>query len=746
MKTLVASILLLALTLSTAHAQSDELLEPRKAFAFSAQATSPEQVAFTWDIADGYYMYRDKFNVRVIDGNVAVGDLVMPPGKTKTDEFFGEQVIYTGEVIIHAPIERNGNRKAQTLLVEVTGQGCNEPIGVCYPPLKQTATLHLAALTEENTSGPQSSNLLTTQQSAEIDSLASLKELLDGDQNQQEFLHPDEAFRFDLYTTNPDRLEARFVIADGYYLYRDKLDFQSQTEGIHLEAYELPPGVEKVDEYFGRTETYIEGFEVLLPLQRESNNANKGEFLVTYQGCAEKGICYPPIKKTVTLDLMPIGTAYASPPGSGVGSEATVSQGFWGYVAGAFGVGLLLTFTPCVLPLIPIMSSFIVGESNNANRVRGGMLSLVYVLGTAVTYTAAGMVAGATGDQLQAYFQNVWFISFVSIILIVLALSMFGLYEIQMPSGIQSHLQQKTQRIAGGKLAMVFGLGIISALIVGACVSPLLIGALGVAIVKGDPILGGAIMFSMALGMGFFLVAIGFGLGAVLPKAGAWMDYIKYGFGVVLVGTAIYLLGTIPWVPVLYLWSVLFIVTAIYCGALQSLPQGAGGWRYLSKGVGVVLLVWGVLALLGGMSGNRDILHPVDIAGWNRDSTVSESAGIEFVRVNNLGDLDEQLKVARINQKPAMLDYYADWCVDCIRMEKATFNDSQVVEVLSEFVLLQVDVTDATNESTNAVKKKYGVYGPPAMLFFDRSGYELSGLRRYGFMSAPEFLAHIAEL
>ena len=392
------------------------------------------------------------------------------------------------------------------------------------------------------------------------------------------------------------------------------------------------------------------------------------------------------------------------------------------------------------------MSSFIVGESNNANRAHGGLLSLVYVLGTAVTYTAAGVVAGATGDQLQAYFQNIWFVGFVSIVLVVLALSMFGLYEIQMPSGIQSHLQQKTQKMAGGKLAMVFVLGVISALIVGACVSPLLIGALGVAIVKGDPTLGGAIMFSMALGMGFFLVAIGFGLGAVLPRAGAWMDYIKYGFGVVLIGTAIYLLGTIPWVPVLYLWSVLFIITAIYCGALQSLPQGASGWRYLGKGVGVVLLVWGVLALLGGMSGNRDILHPIDIAGWNKDSTVSESVGVEFVRVNNLADLDEQLEVARINQKPAMLDYYADWCVDCIRMEKATFNDSQVVEILSEFVLIQVDVTDATNESTNAVKKKYGVYGPPAMLFFDRNGLELSELRRYGFMSPPEFLAHIAEL
>ena len=746
-KTLLAYILLSLLALSTAHAQSDELLEPHKAFAFSAQVTSPEQISFTWDIADGYYMYRDKFTARVIDGGATIGDLVMPAGKTKTDEFFGEQVIYTGEVTFHAPVQRNGINKAQTVVIEVAGQGCNEPIGVCYPPLKQTATLQLAALTESGAAGQQLTNKLATQ-SSEVNSLTSLKDLLNSDQNQQEFLHPDEAFRFDLYALDPDSLRARFVIADGYYLYRDKINFQSQTNGVNLGAYVLPPGIEKEDEYFGRTETYYDGFEVLLPLERQPQSANKADFFVTYQGCAEKGICYPPIKKSVGLDLMAVGAAYASPPGPTVGGSGTfsISQGFWGYVAGAFGVGLLLTFTPCVLPLIPIMSSFIVGESDNAQRVRGGLLSLVYVLGTAVTYTAAGVVAGASGDQLQAYFQNIWFVGFVSIVLLVLALSMFGLYEIQMPSGIQSHLQQKTQSMAGGKLAMVFVLGVISALIVGACVSPLLIGALGVAIVKGDPILGGAIMFSMALGMGFFLVVLGFGLGAVLPKAGAWMDYIKYGFGVVLIGTAIYLLGTIPWVPVLYLWSILFIITAIYCGALQSLPQGAAGWRYLGKGVGVVLLVWGVLALLGGMSGNRDILHPIDIASWNGGSTLSESGAVEFARVNNLTDLDEQLEVARINQKPVMLDYYADWCVDCIRMEKATFNDSQVAEVLSEFVLIQVDVTDATNEATNEVKKRYGVYGPPAMLFFDRNGQELAGLRRYGFMSPPEFLAHIAEL
>lgn len=747
LKQIFFCIALLLLALGRVQAQSTELLEPQKAFAFSAEVTTPERVSFTWKIADGYYMYKNKFGARVVEGPATIGELSLPVAKTKSDEFFGEQEIYTDNVVIHAPIERKDAGAPQTILVEVTGQGCNEPIGVCYPPLKQTATLQLAALPVATESELDRTNDLS-KRSSKISSLSTLKDLLQTDQGQPEFLHPDQAFKIDLQAEDARNVLARFAIAEGYYLYRDKISFESKTEGLALAGYQLPPGIKKEDEYFGLTETYYDGFTVLLPLERQPHVGDKASLLVTYQGCAEKGICYPPIKKNVVLDLLPIDTAQAalsSPTGKGSGGP-NIDSGFWGYVLGAFGVGLLLTFTPCVLPLVPIMSSFIVGQSGDVTRARGGTLSMVYVLGTAVTYTAAGVLAGASGDQLQAYFQNIWFVGFVSIVLIVLALSMFGLYDIQMPSGVQSRLQQKTESMAGGQLAMVFTLGIISALIVGACVSPLLVGALGVAIVKGDPLLGGAIMFSMALGMGFFLVLLGLGLGTLLPKAGPWMDYIKYGFGVILLGTAIYLLGNIAWVPVLYLWSVLLIVTAVFCGVFQSLPPGVSGWRYLAKGLGVFLLVWGVLALMGGMSGNRDILQPIDIANWGRTAAESDSAHVEFIRVQNVSDLDARLERARLDQKPVMLDYYADWCVDCVRMEKSTFNDTQVARVLEDFVLVQVDVTNASDESTNAVKKRYGVYGPPAMLFFDRNGQERDELRRYGFMPPAEFLNHVAQL
>ena len=417
----------------------------------------------------------------------------------------------------------------------------------------------------------------------------------------------------------------------------------------------------------------------------------------------------------------------------------------------AFLTGIALTFTPCVLPMVPILSSIIVGQGGEITKLKGGSLAASYVLGTAVTYTIAGWVAGATGEQLQAYFQNAWAIGSVSVILLLLAFSMFGLYEIQMPSFLQSSLQNRTQRLEGGRMGMVFVLGIVSALIVGACVSPLLIVALGVAIVKGDPVLGAAIMFAMAMGMGVFLIALGLGAGYLLPKAGDWMDRVKHVFGVLLLGVAIYLLGLIPEVPVLYLWSALFIICAVYLGALQNLPEGAGGWRHLWKGVGVFMLVWGVLALVGGMAGNRDILRPVELTGASGLLTGTagdrQGAHADFRRVATITDLDSGLADARTQGKPLLLDYYADWCVDCLRMEKATFGDPEVATLLNDrFVLLQVDVTDPGDDFSKAVKKRFGVFGPPAMLFFDDRGSERQELRRYGFMGPDEFLNHISPL
>jgi len=462
-------------------------------------------------------------------------------------------------------------------------------------------------------------------------------------------------------------------------------------------------------------------------------------------------ICYPPAIKTFTLRGMAVATGAPSTP-------KAPDKKFIAYVLGAFGIGLLLTFTPCVLPMIPILSSVLVGSAadRRITKLEGGLMSSAYVLGTAATYTIAGVIAGATGEQLQAYFQSPWALGIFAALFVALSLSMFGLYELQMPSFLQSHLHSQSQHmqgrfkhIKGGALFGLFGMGMLSALVIGACVSPLLISALGVAIANRDPVLGGAIMFSMALGMGVILIAIGVGAGFLLPKAGPWMDRVKHVFGVLLIAVSIYLLGLIPEVPVLLLWAALLIIVGIYLGATQSLPHGASGWQYLWKGVGTASLIWGVAAMLGGFVGNRDILSPLPLNVGAVSVSGKGAAGAEahrFQRVGSLAELDQQLAEAKRAGKPVLLDYFATWCTDCVRMEKATFSEARVQQEMKRFVLLQADVTDPNNPQTKAIKSRFGVFGPPAILFFDKDGKEQRDLRTYGFRGPDDFIALLRKI
>jgi thiol:disulfide interchange protein DsbD len=395
--------------------------------------------------------------------------------------------------------------------------------------------------------------------------------------------------------------------------------------------------------------------------------------------------------------------------------------------------------------MVPILSGVIVrGGDQTLSKARGGLLSYSYVFGTAVTYTAAGVLAGATGGQLQAYFQNPWAIGTFAAILSVLALSMFGLFELQMPSAIQSRLHYHSHKIKGGTFVGAFVLGLVSALIVGACVSPVLISVLAVALANQDPLLGGAIMFALAHGQGLILVAVGVGAGFLLPKAGAWMDRVKQVFGVMLLGVAVYLLGFLPQVPVLLLWSALLIVTAVFLGATQSLPKEASGWQTLWKGFGTFLLLWGVLALFGGLLGERDILKPLPLANLASLTAGSPAtaapAGELFERRTRLSEIEEAMTRSRQQGKPVILDFYATWCTDCVRMEKTTFNDPRVREALKRFTLLQADVT-ANDEAASAIKKRFGVFGPPALLLFGANGEEKKDLRFYGYRNVEEFLA-----
>jgi thiol:disulfide interchange protein DsbD len=754
--------LLLLLLLSPARAEqtNENLLEADQAFQLSTRTVNGTTLEARWKIAPDYYLYRDKFKFEAIEG-ATLKNPVFPRGKKKQDPLFGEVETYTKTVKVRLPFERREG--ASSARLRITAQGCNEPVGVCYPPIVKEVDFKLAPVKAAR--APAAA--VAVAPVGEIQSLKDLARPAASLGGEAEPVDPEKAFMVNITARGGEALLAHIDIADCCYLYRDKMKFElTAADGsalpadLRLGGVDLPAGKIKTDEFIGKTEIYENGFDVTLPIAGGATPDRDLLLHVTYQGCSEKGviICYPPATKKFgvqfragALNLAAAPEAAAAAP---VGDQTRDTGKLMLAVLAAFGAGLLLTFTPCVLPMVPILSGIIVGQGDtHISKWRGGMLSYSYVLGTAVTYTAAGVLAGLSGEQLQSYFQNPWAIGTFSTLLVLLALSLFGFYDLQMPGFIQSHLHHRTHHVKGGSYVGAFILGLVSALIVGACVSPVLISALGAAITSKDPVLGGTIMFSLAHGQGAILVALGVGASFLLPKVGKWMDSVKHLFGALLIAVAIYLLGYLPQVPVLFLWAALLIVSAVYLGATQSLPEGAGGWRYLWKGLGTVLLIWGGLALLGGFAGHRDILNPLPLS-----SVVSGAMPVDggarpvtaerlFDRVASLSDLENRLAAAKAAGKPVILDYYADWCTDCLRMEKATFADARVREQLhNRFVLLQADVTDPNNPEGKAIKSRFGVYGPPAMLFFAANGEEHRVLRTYGFRNVDDFLVLLRKI
>jgi len=709
---------------------AQELIPPEDAFRMEAGMADRDTLSVTWHIEKDHYMYRHAFSVRAPQGGVALGEPSFPGGERKRDDFFGEVETYRDKVTFTVPVApiADGLRE---VTIEAVGQGCNEPVGVCFPPATRTASVGLPAA-GQTPADPASG------------ALDSLKALFGGGSEEQEaYLHPDEAFRFEVTAMDSDTLLARFFIEPGYYLYKDKFEIESADPQVGVAGVQLPAGTSRTDEYFGDIEAYYDGFDARIDLDRASPEAATVGFNLAYQGCADGGICYPPIRKQVNVNLPGASGTLASLPAGGATGDAAAGGSAWPIVL-ALGSGLLLTFTPCVLPMIPILAGIIIGQGGAMSRARGGVLAGVYVLGTAVTYTVVGIVAGLTGEQLQAWFQNAWAVGILAALVALMALSMFGFYELRLPSAVQTRLQSRASGLKAGALGGVFLMGLVSALIVGACVSPVLISVLGLAINRGDPVLGGAIMFAMALGMGAFLIAMGFGFGHILPRSGPWMEQVKRLFGVLLLAVAVYLLGAIPEVPVLYLWAALFLGTAVYLGVAGG--GSALGWRVLRQLAAVVLIAWAVLAALGGLQGNRDVLRPVDAAALvDGGSRSTVHAG--FQRVAGPGELARVMGAAAERGRPVMVDYYADWCVDCVRMENTTFTDPAVATRLNRaFVLVQIDVTDPDDPGTRAIKQAHGVYGPPAMLFFDASGSEVRSMRRYGYMGSEAFLDHIEPL
>ncbi|NVK40659.1 MAG: protein-disulfide reductase DsbD [Oceanospirillaceae bacterium] len=592
-------------------------------------------------------------------------------------------------------------------------------------------------------------------------------------------LQVDDAFRLDYSVEAPGKVRLIWTIQPDYYLYRDRMEFKSLGGSSEIAQRINAPSEEKDDPLFGKVQVYHEFAEVELHLASLTDSTVNDRFSVTYQGCWEGGICYPPVTREIAIDAIPPqadGDAAAlagatgesdGPDGNGSAvvadaGTASVSYGvgtapvseqdrFVGLLQSAslmvtlgafFLAGLALSFTPCVFPMIPIISSIIAGHGHRISTGRALGLSLIYVLAVAVTYTVAGVFAGLFGANLQAAFQNPWIVASFSGLFVLLALSMFGFYELQLPSSWQSRLTRASSRRHGGNVAGVAAMGLLSALIVGPCMAAPLAGALIYIGQSGDPVLGGLALFSLSLGMGVPLLLVGASAGKLLPKAGLWMEAVKAAFGVALLLMAIWMLDRIiPDRVTMGLTAMVLIISAVYMNALDRLPDQSGGWHRLWKGVGLMLLVYGLALMVGLFAGSRSLVYPLQ----GLASGQTAKASLSFSKVTSMAQLQPMLEQAQRNGQPVMLDFFADWCVSCYELEYVTFDDERVRQALSGFQLIKVDVT-ANDEAARLLNREYGVIGPPALLFYDGSGALKPHLTLIGVIDPDDFLQHLGRL
>lgn len=575
--------------------------------------------------------------------------------------------------------------------------------------------------------------------------------LLDSLGGEDDILDPDDAFQVS-YDSQPGLFKVNWVIAEGHYLYRDKMQISTDEATVIAKSLVLSAGEAKEDPIFNKTlYVYHQFADVALPYEYTDSGDKEVTFKVKYQGCSEvSGICYPPQTKQFTVKLSPISAALASSadktsePLSEQDEIASAlrSGNTWLTLIVFFGAGLLLAFTPCVFPMVPILSGIIVGQGEDISTRKAFYLSLVYVLAMAMTYTVVGILVGLSGENIQAWFQNPWIIGSFAAIFVALSFSMFGFYDLQMPASIQSKLTNISNSQQGGNIIGVAIMGFLSALIVGPCVTAPLVGALIYIAETGDAVLGGMALFSLSMGMGAPLLLIGASAGKLLPKAGAWMDAVKAVFGVLLLGLAIWLLERVaPAAFTMALWAALIIVSAIYMGAIDAIREGSSGWRKLWKGIGILLLIYGIIILIGLASGNRNVLQPLKgIATVS--GPASQAEHLTFTQIKGVDGLNAELAKAKAAGKPVMLDFYADWCVSCKEMEALTFADPAVQQALKGVVLLQADVTP-NDEKDTELYKHFGIIGPPSIMFFGSDGKERRNYRVVGFMPAEKFNQHI---
>lgn len=746
MKKLLTFLVLFVMSFNAYALKQEDLLHPDKAFQVSATAIDGNNIRLTWEVAEGHYLYRERLSFTSgNEGVTLLSDSVSyPKGKIKDDPSFGKTEVYHQTFSIDVPLTREGDTlSAIELALKTKHQGCADS-GFCYPPQRKNITVALPALAAASNTENTVQDKTTTPKAAikPNDDQASA-----GGMGGKKVLSSAEALRFSLEATDKRTLHARWEILPGHHLYRNKISFNANNpDNAQLGEIKFPEGRIVNDEFFGEVEIYDKNVDIVIPLL--TTDIEEVTIQAQYQGCSnDAGICYPPINKEIVLSLAGLPEQSAS-PASGSDSGALTDEYFSGSFIGTlsifFIIGLGLSLTPCIFPMIPILSGIVAGQANlSANKAF--LLSLVYVTASATAYALIGLAFGFFGENLQASLQHPIAIGLFAALFVVLAFSMFGFFELQMPNRIQSRLNEISSNQRGGSLLGAAIMGFLSTLIVGPCVAPALAAALTYIADTKDALLGASALFSMGFGMGIILLVVGTLGGHLLPRAGGWMDVIKSLFGIMLLGMAIWMLSRITSTTVtMLLIGMLLVSSGIYMGALDKLHEETTGWDRFWKSIGLVLLFFGFAQLIGVVLGSQNIMHPLkgalsfSVAGESIGSNTPQHQGLTFRRIKKASELDDILNQARQSNQLVMLDIYADWCVDCIRMENNVFATPEVADDLKEVIVLQADVTDR-DEHDRALEKHLRIIGAPSILFFNRQGQEIIGLRRAGYEDLPSF-------
>mgnify|MGYP001164082343 FL=1 len=697
------------------------LLRVEEAFKYEL-ASDESSIWVRWIIEDGYYLYKDK--IKLESDDIEIKSFELPQGLYHEDEFFGVQQIYRESVSFQIPFE-NKNNSQDEIDIKISSQGCADR-GICYPPQKWTELVEI-----NNTSENLEPKLLGSM----INNSETLSNI---------------PFKPYLSAIDSNTMEIAFQISPNYYLYKNKITIKALNPFITMGAIELPKGKIKSDPWFGENEVYFDEVFGRISLSKDFITEENAGFIIEYQGCLENEICLPPQIKNINVEFNENIYQKKSESRTIKVSEQSrlasliTESNLWVVIFTFYIAGLLLSFTPCVLPMIPILSGILAGEGEEISSSRGFSLALCYVMGMAIVYTAAGIASASIGIQLQAFFNAPWVILLFTSLFLIFALAMFDIIKFELPLSIQNRLSDLNQKMSYGTYLGTFLIGAISSLIVTACVAPPLVASLIVISQTGDILRGGIALFVMSIGMGTPLLIIGTSAGKLLPNAGEWMITVKNMFGFMMIGISIYMLSRIIDSSLtLALWGILALIIGISMGGLSSLELNSNYKSKIKKTIGIAIIVYGVALLLGSFSGNNNPYQPLANIKFINDQT-NIKKHLDFKRIKSIDDLNMEINLAASKNKSLMLDFYADWCVSCKEMETYTFTNKKVQDALSNTVLVQADVTLNDMIDQNLLKK-LDVFGPPTIIFYDQRGRRQIGYEVVGYMNADNFSEHVKE-